>query len=671
MDNLLIQASAGTGKTYQLSNRFLRILAEGHPPESILAATFTRAAAGEILDRVIRRLAEASADAEKADELGKAIGIPLTVTACRDLLRAVLARLHRLQVYTLDSFAVRVAKAFELELGLPSGWQILDEVTLESLRYEAVARSLAYDSPKNMAAWMGLLDKGKSKRNVARQLSALAETLYERVFLRCTPDAWDALQPRKTLTKAEFDAAVESLRRLADVEFSHKRINGAIKKDLEKIDAGDWGAFLEKGLAPKILTDPIYYRKPIPDDVIAAYRPLIEHALALEINQVVSQNRATRELLARFDRAFREAKHEARGASFGDVTRVLGHALKQQSSAVSRDRIGYRLDGLVRHLLLDEFQDTSPEQWQVLRPFAERVCSANDGRHSFFCVGDVKQAIYGWRGGVARIFDLIDRQLPGLTKMPLEKSYRSARPIIDLVNTVFGDLPNNRAIRGLTNPDESITAAAFRESAEAWAQRFRPHDTARDELAGYWCLKTFPLPQEDETAVDVRINTTAREVVEIRKQAPNASIGVLMRANEHIPAICRRLRSMGIPTSQEGGTPLSESFAVRLILAALQLSEHPADTAAAFLAAHSELADELGLKDYPNLPPAQQEQRRRRVALEIRRKIQRDGMGHTVRDWVTVLAPHVEKGDQAGLKRLLERAYRFDAEGGIHADDFL
>ena len=71
--------------------------------------------------------------------------------------------------------------------------------------------------------------------------------------------------------------------------------------------------------------------------------------------------------------------------------------------------MAYRLDARVAHLLLDEFQDTSPPQWRVLRPFARQVVDGGR-RQSFFCVGDVKQAIYGWRGGVAEIFEAIDRR---------------------------------------------------------------------------------------------------------------------------------------------------------------------------------------------------------------------------------------------------------------------
>ena len=81
------------------------------------------------------------------------------------------------------------------------------------------------------------------------------------------------------------------------------------------------------------------------------------------------------------------------------------------------DEVLYRLDSHLSHMLLDEFQDTSLLQWQVLRPFAHRVVDGGQSQNaacSFFCVGDVKQAIYGWRGGVAEIFEAIDRELGGL-----------------------------------------------------------------------------------------------------------------------------------------------------------------------------------------------------------------------------------------------------------------
>src|SRR5689334_7619427 len=100
--------------------------------------------------------------------------------------------------------------------------------------------------------------------------------------------------------------------------------------------------------------------------------------------------------------------------------------------------MAFRLDGGIRHLLLDEFQDTAPPQWRVLRPLAEGVVNGRGG--TFFCVGDGKQAIYGWRGGVAEIFDCLEDQLPALAKKELAQSYRSSQPVIDSVNQVFQNL---------------------------------------------------------------------------------------------------------------------------------------------------------------------------------------------------------------------------------------
>jgi ATP-dependent helicase/nuclease subunit A len=107
----------------------------------------------------------------------------------------------------------------------------------------------------------------------------------------------------------------------------------------------------------------------------------------------------------------------------------------------SSHAIGHRLDGTIDHLLLDEFQDTSPEQWSVLRPLAQHAAAgqfqtsagqalpgSGDGPEpTFFCVGDTKQAIYGWRGGVSAIFDAVTKQIPAFAKTSKTKATAAAR----------------------------------------------------------------------------------------------------------------------------------------------------------------------------------------------------------------------------------------------------
>src|SRR6185436_10773775 len=124
---LLIRASAGTGKTFQLSNRYLALLRHA-PADRILAVTFTRKAAGEILERILTRLADAVLDDKKRQDLSKFLGgKELTADECRALLASTVRQLHRVKVATLDSFFSRLATSMPLELGLSPNWSIADD----------------------------------------------------------------------------------------------------------------------------------------------------------------------------------------------------------------------------------------------------------------------------------------------------------------------------------------------------------------------------------------------------------------------------------------------------------------------------------------------------------------------------------------------------------------
>src|SRR5690606_26701350 len=135
-------ASAGTGKTSQLTNQLMAILARGEAPESILATTFTRAAAGEILHRLLGRLAAAAQDPAELRELQRHIGPALSRDDCRGLLVSVARRLHRLNISTLDAFFYQMASSYALELGLGPAWRLMDDPEDAALRLEALETAL-------------------------------------------------------------------------------------------------------------------------------------------------------------------------------------------------------------------------------------------------------------------------------------------------------------------------------------------------------------------------------------------------------------------------------------------------------------------------------------------------------------------------------------------------
>ena len=646
-ENVVIRASAGTGKTFQLSNRFLGLAAAEEPFDTILATTFTRKAAGEILDRVLVRVAEAALDDKKRAELAQFIGQgDLDRTRCLAILRGMLHQLHRLRVETLDSFFIQIARSFSLELGLPPGWQIVDEIADRRLQSEAVRAVLEDQSTADTVRLMHLLSKGDVARSVSGQMASLVTSLYQ-VYAEAPPEAWDALPRQKPLAPDELRAAMFDL---SEAELpADKRFAKTREADLERFRSEQWEAFIGNGLVLKVLDrSERYYNKPIPPGMVVAYKKLIKHAQAMVVNMIANQNRATHELLGRFETAYSQLKIAQRGLRFDDVTRRLGAAWLDGRI----DAVAYRLDARLAHLLLDEFQDTSPAQWNVLRPFAREVVESR-GRDSFFCVGDVKQAIYGWRGGVAEIFEAINRELEGLTPGSLNQSFRSCPEVIETVNLVFDGIGENSVL------------GRYSGAAKRWAARFSPHSTALRDLRGYCAMETAPVAEEGRKQAHVTLAHAARRVAELRGETPGCNVGVLVRKNESVGRLIYELRQLGIKASEEGGNPLTDSPAVQLILSLLALGDHPGDTAARFHVARSPLGDALGFTRHDDAAAAW------KLSERIRRKLLLDGYGPTLYAWMKQLAPECDARDLARLAQLVELGYTHEADATSRVDDFI
>lgn len=647
--HLIIRASAGSGKTYQLSSRFIALLAAGQSADSILATTFTRKAAGEIFDRVLLRLAEAAADKKKRAELAGSIGDEtLTAARVRTLLVETLASLHRLRIGTLDSFFMKLAGSFALELGLPPGWRIGDEVEDRELREEAVEAILGADRSEEMLTLFHLLTKGEARRGVGELVLETVTNLYG-LFRETEPDAWHKLTSKEPLKKEEL---AELLKEMAAFDLSaNSRQQTARDKDVEIARQEEWGEVLSKGLSKKILLEEfVFYSKPIPPDLVALYQKLLGHINAHFVSQVIRQTEATHNLLANFHEQYWRLKQESGSLRFDEVTRALAHAA---AAVASPEQVAFRLDGKIAHILLDEFQDTALTQWQVIRPLARRVMEMGEKTGSFFCVGDVKQAIYGWRGGQAEMFDSLDQDLPGLTSQPLSKSFRSSPVVIDVVNKVFRELPRHPKLDH------------YQGAVDQFCGSFPEHTTTKSELPGYVCLRTAPHPVEGEKPQDQLLKFTAQQVAALVAKAPGKSIGILCRRNDVVARLIYELRELKVEASEEGGNPLTDSAAVELVISLLQIADHPGDTAARFHIASSPIAKEIGLKKYDDSKTAA------RLSHELRAELLRDGYGAAIYRWARLLAPHCDARDLSRLQQLVEMAFDYQPESTLRADAFV
>jgi ATP-dependent helicase/nuclease subunit A len=650
LNHVVIRASAGSGKTHRLTNRYLLLLAAEVGPLAILATTFTRKAAGEILNRVLERLSNAAQDRWEAQELARQIGLDgFDQGKFAALLRQLLRNLHLARIGTLDSFTLSLARAFSLELGLPASWSICEEAEEAALHAEAL-EGLLEQHAEAINELIPLLTKGEIKRSTHGELQNVIKGHYE-AYLGSHQSAWNSLCV--PLGISEEDRAT-ALAQLCSFDFSacgHKKFIDAQNDDIAAFENQDWKEFLSTGLAARVLAgETKYCGKPIPPAAQAIYETLIKHARAEAIGRLARQSRATWEILDRYHHCLRALKQTTGQIRFGDATKALADGFERND--LREETVAYRFDGAVDHLLLDEFQDTSLDQWRVLETLALGITRApKKSRRSFFCVGDVKQAIYGWRGGMARIFNALQTSLGNLSELPLTESQRSAQPIIDVVNQVFGQLLHWDGV------DKCQPGIA------AWSGRFEEHTTAKKKLRGYVCLHTGPAQLEGQKLPEHRAkhcHYVAGKVRDIFDQAPACTVGVLCRTNDIVARMIYELRGLGIEASEEGGNPLTDSAAVELVLSLLALADHPGHSAAWFHLQNSPLKEEL-----ESFADAE------RLSGHLRRELLVRGYGPFMYSWAKQLAPACNRRDLSRLQQLVEMAYDYQVRSTLRADDFI
>jgi ATP-dependent exoDNAse (exonuclease V) beta subunit len=650
----MIRASAGSGKTYQLAGRFVGLLLQGAKPDEILATTFTRKAAGEILERVLLRLAQASTNEAERKQLAAFTGGKTPTSAqLRQLLLQTVRAIHRMRVGTLDSFFAQLATSYGLELGLPPGWAIGDPLEDGALCDEAVQAVLSAERAGDLLTLLHLLTKGEARRSIHQLVLDTVATHHE-LYRQTNSEAWRKIARHQEPAPEEVERAIAKLE--ATTWTSDKNIVKRHADDVANARQGAWEDFLDNTLIQSVIAGECTYRKKeLPPDIVAAYKTLIDRSLAHCLNQIASQTEAAAKLLEHFDLALTELRHQRRSLSFSDVT----YALTKLSLLPDAERLAFRLDGGVAHLLLDEFQDTSLPQWQVLKPFARQVAKLKD-RGSFFCVGDTKQAIYGWRGGVSEIFDAVGQEVPKCCEESLSTSWRSSPAVIELVNRVFTGIKKHD---NLDRAEEGVTA---------WCKQFELHRTERSSLPGYACLQTCPeIPKEEgdrvakEEATDTVLQYTAELIQRQLENAPGRTIGVLVRQNDTVARMIYLLRQRGVPASEEGGNPLTDSAPVEAVLSLLRLADHPGDTTSRFHVASSPLGKIVHFERF------QSDERAEKLAGEIRRKLLEEGYGPTIFAWARELAPLCDARDQSRLQQLVEFAYQYQPSSTLRPTDFI
>ena len=664
-----ILASAGTGKTYQLTSRYLQLVLEGADPRTILATTFTRAAAAEIRTRILGTAARALVDADKRHELAERTGRPdLSAADLERLLQLLVTHLRALQIKTIDSTFAGIAGAAAPELGLPDGLGILESDEQAGLEHRALA--VAFEKAAeagNDESFLGALDGLGKGGGAGRSIVQLFHSIIDKTLMTYHDAGGD---PAPWLWPAALDEAPLDLMALAGRLQGHAASREAsigkrdalckailkLAEGLEVLSADhpggelkpdEWKTLFKSGIANKVLEgEATFNRCEIEPELRSLIVPLVDRMHATAMFDYAWRTQSTYYLLHLFAEARESIRSRLGVATFADVVRLL----RGTNDALLRQDIWFRLDARVQHLMLDEFQDTSLAQWKVLQPLAEEIVADGSGDRSLFCVGDVKQSIYGWRGGLPGILEHLDRMIRpdgapvALSDTLLSRSYRSSPEVLEAVNIVFGSLSSNAALDG----DE-------RPAADSLASQWEAHEAARTDLPGCVELHAFETRGCKADEVTQRAaEEAARLAASLHATCPGRSIGVLAPRNDIVGSVVARLRAMGIEATGEGGGSFLDCGATVVMLDALHLASHPAARAAAFNVRSSPLGELLGLQA-------------RGDAVEVSRAMRRAfadrGIARTLEAWEVALAGQLDRRETARVQRLVVEVDRLEQAG--------
>jgi ATP-dependent helicase/nuclease subunit A len=662
----LVLASAGTGKTFRISSRIIGLLAARARPEDVFASTFTRKAAGEILDRVLARLARAALDAREAGELAAHVALdglpppPSEPDFWLDQLSSLLRELHRFNVGTLDSFFVRTAATFAEEAGLPPAWTIDDGPPVAALRSLALGdllgdadRGLIVELVRGAAGG----DAGRSVHDaVLRDLERLLE-----IHLALDPsaaDAWNGLA--SILPPVPPDLAARQARIAARIRATpvpitkkgtpRKHWQNGLEKAAAAMDSGAWVELSTLGLCQRAWERGEFDRESVPADLCDALDEARDLARAVLGARLARRGRTLGRLAARFADALARRQRESGVYGFSDLTRLLGG----EDPLCGREDLHYRLDARIRHLLLDEFQDTSLAQWEALSPLAEELLSGHADERAAVIVADPKQSIYAWRGGEPLLVRHVGDRF-ALHRDTLSRSYRSSQVVLDFVNHLFADLADNGVFAG-----DERGAVVVRD----WVADFERHEAAR-ALPGHVRMLAGPRDEGRGEARPRLRRRAAALVAGLRDAHPGRSIGVLTRSNAAVARIMFELKRLEVPASEEGGNPLTDSAPVAAVLALLRLADHPGDRISRYFVAHTPLGAAVGYTDHEDADGA------RRLAARVRMQLVEDGYGRTLAGFAERIRGRCDAREARRLDQLVELAFRYEPRATLRPTDFV
>ncbi|MHA1537840.1 MAG: double-strand break repair helicase AddA [Alphaproteobacteria bacterium] len=616
-----VGASAGTGKTRVLTDRVLRLLLGGTRAEHILCLTFTKAAAAEMASRLARSLSRWAVIADDAlsetlKELTGQAPDSDGLLAARQLFAQVLDAPGGVKIQTIHAFCQALLKRFPVEARLAPHFAVLEERDaldlIDEAQREVLARAMPAEggAPGELAGALAAVTAEAAEQtftNLMRELTAGRgrlqrlitdakgiEPLVARIYAMLGVDPSQTRQSILEPACAEEAFTGEALQMAAEAMLEGKvtdHNNGARIADwlaapnqrAENFEAYELAFFTLKGeVRANLIGKGPLEAEPGSDEVLAREAERIG-ALRRQLDTILvaGSSAGLIRIGAEILKSYERRKHLGARLDYDDLILKTRDLLTERAMA---SWVLYKLDGGIEHILIDEAQDTNPDQWEVVKALAGDFFSgegARPGPRTIFAVGDVKQSIFGFQGAdpdaFAEMRDYFAERVRAAKQtwrqIDLEVSFRSTSAVLSAVDAAFAD-PGARD--GVAGADDTIRHQAERVGAPGLVELWPPVRPLPEEEPEAWTP-----PAERVAGISPRARLAGRiaETIEgwIDGGEILASRGTAIRAGDVMVLVRRRrgfvdelvraLKQRGVAVAGVDRMVLGEQIAVMDLMA--------------------------------------------------------------------------------------------------------
>jgi ATP-dependent helicase/nuclease subunit A len=614
-----VRANAGSGKTYVLTARVLRLLLSGVKPEEILCLTYTKAAAAEMRGRVGERLGKwaLASEAEFVAELEALCGEAPTAgmrLRARSLFAHALETPGGLRIQTIHAFCESVLHRFPHEAGVPFDFAVLEEHQRDGMLLQAREAVLAaglHGSAQSQAvetlfgllsdfsieqAIVEALNQQRTLRLVVRQPESAKRALRKLVGpVGSVEELMAELRVGYGLSRADHAAVFAIVPPVAE---GGGFVDRLAEVDPERPDAEALlDAFLTQGkerTARKILL-----KKAVASQIPEIAERLVDEATRIEqlygrlvAAELIARSEAMLDVVTAIAAHYEQQKRARSLLDFDDLIEKLAALLKDE---VQGSWVRYKLDAGISHILVDEGQDTNQRQWEVIGALVDDFFfgeSAADRPRTIFSVGDQKQSIFSFQGADPEVFVDAGRKYAFSAKaahfeiahVPLHYSFRTLPHVLKAVDIVFNSRADLKA--GALEEDKLLHETARAESGGTVTLWPPARDTADATDPDNW--PTEPPPVAAQSAQRQVAERIAREIKGwIDSQRPLGPRGRPIRADDVLilvqvrsvlfHEIIRALIQAGVPTPGADRLAVTSHIGVLDLMALGDVLSNPAD----------------------------------------------------------------------------------------------